>query len=66
MAITRTKLYRADNGALLMGVCKGLANYFQVNAWAVRAAFVLLSLASGLGILLYIALAIFLPKAHAA
>ena len=45
------------------GVCSGLAGYFSVDPLLVRLAFVLLTAASGAGVLLYLILWFFVPEA---
>ncbi len=44
---TRRGLYRSRNG-VIMGVCKGLANYFAIDVLWVRALAVLLLLSTGI------------------
>ncbi|HEX2622067.1 MAG TPA: PspC domain-containing protein [Phototrophicaceae bacterium] len=44
------------------GVCGGLAEFFNIDTTLVRAAFVLLALAGGPGVLIYIALWMVMPK----
>jgi phage shock protein PspC (stress-responsive transcriptional regulator) len=55
------KLYRSATNRMIWGVCGGLAEYFDVDPVLVRVIFVVLALASGVGLLLYIALAIVIP-----
>lgn len=56
---------RLERGAdrVLGGVCSGLAGYFSVDPLLVRLAFVLLTAASGAGVLLYLILWFFVPEA---
>lgn len=56
------KIYRSEKNRIIFGVCGGLAEYFEVDPLLVRALFVLLSLGNGVGIVLYIILAILMPK----
>jgi phage shock protein C len=56
------KIYRSEKNRIIFGVCGGLAEYFEVDPLLVRALFVLLSLGNGVGIILYIILAILMPK----
>lgn len=56
------KLYRSRTDVQISGVCAGIAKYFGLEAIWVRLAFVVLALIPGPGILLYILLAILLPK----
>jgi phage shock protein PspC (stress-responsive transcriptional regulator) len=56
------KLYRSRKGEQVSGVCAGLAEYFGVDVTWVRVAFVLVTLINGIGLLLYIILALVIPK----
>jgi signal transduction histidine kinase len=55
------KLYRSSDGRLLGGVALGLARHLGVDPLLVRAAFALLALANGAGVLLYAAFWIVVP-----
>jgi len=55
------KLYRSRSERMICGVCGGLANYFDMDPTIVRIIFVLLALANGAGILIYIIMAIVVP-----
>lgn len=55
------RLERAADGKLIAGVCRGLAGHLGVDVVIVRAAFVLLTMASGLGIAAYAAFWILVP-----
>ncbi|XVQ12129.1 PspC domain-containing protein [Spirillospora sp. CA-255316] len=55
------RLERRGEGRLLAGVCRGLASHLGVDAFYVRGAFVLLTLASGLGVAAYIAFWVLVP-----
>lgn len=58
------RLYQISEGAMVSGVCKGLAAYFNVDVTLVRAIFVVLTLlTAGLGLLVYLALMIVIPYA---
>lgn len=58
------RLYKIREGAMVSGVCMGLAAYFNWDVTLVRILFVLLILLThGFGLLLYILLAIILPAA---
>ncbi len=61
MAETK-KLYRQDEGKVIAGVASGIAQYFSVDPIVVRVLFVLLTFFQGAGILLYIILAVLVPK----
>jgi len=56
------KLYRSRSDAILGGVCGGLGAYLGVDANIVRLVFLLLLLASGTGLLVYLALWLFVPQ----
>jgi phage shock protein PspC (stress-responsive transcriptional regulator) len=57
------RLYKISDGAMIAGVCNGLAAYFNIDVTIVRLAFALLSFFYGTGILVYIVMAIILPSA---
>lgn len=54
-------LFRSSADRILFGVCGGLAKYFDLDASLFRVLFVLLALANGLGIIVYLAMAILVP-----
>ncbi len=63
MPKTRSRrLARSPEGRLFYGVAKGVADHFALDPTLVRASFGLLSLAGGLGIVLYLGLALVLPE----
>jgi signal transduction histidine kinase/phage shock protein PspC (stress-responsive transcriptional regulator) len=55
------RLERSPDGRLIAGVCRGMAGHLGVDVFVIRAAFVLLTLASGLGIAAYIVLWVLVP-----
>ena len=58
------RLYRIyPEGAMLSGVCNGLAGYLNVDATLIRVGFVLLTLLWGLGVLLYLLMVVIVPIA---
>jgi phage shock protein C len=59
------RLYRSSKNRIVAGVCGGIAEYLNVDPTLIRLGFVLLTIASGSGILLYLILAIIVPKAPA-
>lgn len=63
-AFSPKRLYRIREGAMLAGVCNGLGAYFNVDPTLVRLAFVLLTLAWGAGVLVYLVMAIVVPAAE--
>jgi Putative stress-responsive transcriptional regulator len=54
------KLYRSRNNRRIFGVCGGLAEYFGVDPVLIRI-IAALSILSGLGIMVYIIMAIIVP-----
>ena len=57
----RTALRRPYAGRMLAGVAEGLARYFGVDTTIVRIAFVVLTIAGGAGIPLYLAGLLLIP-----
>jgi len=57
------RLYRINEGAMLAGVCNGIAAYFNLDPTLVRLAFVLLTIFWGTGVLVYVVMAIVVPEA---
>jgi phage shock protein C len=55
------RLHRSATDRVCCGVCGGLAEYLSVDPSLVRVAFVVATLWGGIGLLLYIVLAIILP-----
>jgi phage shock protein C len=55
------KLYRSRNDQMIAGVCGGLAEYFDIDPSIMRLIFVLLALAFGHGILIYLILLLVMP-----
>ncbi len=56
------RLFRSRSDYMLGGVCAGLGRYFGIDATLLRLIFVLLVLAGGSGVLLYIVLWIVIPR----
>jgi len=58
------RLYRIPDGAMIAGVCNGLAVYFQVDVTIVRVAFAAAALfTSGVGIIAYVIMMFVVPEA---
>jgi phage shock protein C len=55
------RLHRSDTDRVVAGVCGGLAEYLEVEPSLVRLAFIVGTLWGGLGLLIYVVLAIVLP-----
>lgn len=59
------RLYQIHEGALLSGVCNGLAAYFNVDVTIVRILFIIGTLVTGgLGILIYLVMMFVIPYAN--
>jgi phage shock protein PspC (stress-responsive transcriptional regulator) len=59
-----TRLYRIMDGAMIAGVCNGIAAYFKIDVTIVRVAFVIAALVTrGIGIFAYVAAMFVLPEA---
>jgi phage shock protein C len=56
------KLYRSNKEYIVLGVCGGLAEYFSIDPILVRLIFIALTLGGGSGVLVYIVLALVIPK----
>ncbi|HET7725114.1 MAG TPA: PspC domain-containing protein [Propionibacteriaceae bacterium] len=59
---TTDLLRRSDDGAVVAGVCAGIAQHYRIDPLLVRVAAVLIALSSGLGIVLYAAAWLLLPR----
>lgn len=55
-------LRRRKDGKILAGVCAGLGRYLGLDPVLLRVAFVVLTLANGIGILVYVIAAIVIPS----
>jgi phage shock protein PspC (stress-responsive transcriptional regulator) len=60
---TAKRLYRINEGAMIAGVCNGLAAYFNIDVTIVRLLFAILTLLWGTGILVYVLMAFIVPTA---
>jgi len=58
------RLYRIYDGAIVSGVCNGLAAYFNVDPTLVRVGFILLSMCWGAGAFAYLVLLVIVPVAN--
>lgn len=56
------RLIRSRNNRMLFGVCAGLADYLNVDPAIVRLLAVLLTLWNGVGLLIYLVLALIMPQ----
>ncbi|HEY9204496.1 MAG TPA: PspC domain-containing protein [Candidatus Methanoperedens sp.] len=64
--MVKARLTKSASDRVIDGVCGGIAEYFGVDPVIIRLIFVVLVFINGLGILLYIILAIIMPKAEKA
>jgi phage shock protein C len=56
------KLYRSNQDKILLGVCGGLATYFNIDATVIRLLWALVTIFSGgLGLIGYIVSAVIMP-----
>lgn len=58
------RFYRVWDGAMLAGVCNGIAAYFNIDVTFVRVLFVVLTMFVGTGALLYLIMAFIVPAAN--
>ncbi len=58
----KSKLRRSRDDRWVAGVCGGIAEYFGLSATIVRIICALLMMLYGSGLMIYIILAIFIPK----
>jgi phage shock protein PspC (stress-responsive transcriptional regulator) len=61
---TPRRLYRIHDGAMIAGVCNGIAAYVNMDPTFVRLAFVLMTMLWGTGVLVYLVMAIVVPEAQ--
>ena len=59
------RLRKSDSEQVLFGVAGGLGEYFELDPVLVRVGFVGLCFAGGIGFVLYVALAVVMPRADA-
>ncbi len=60
--MTDKRLTRSSSDKMIFGVCGGLASYFKIDPTIVRMIFALLFLTQGIGLFIYIILAIVMPE----
>lgn len=58
----KRRLYKAQEGRVLAGVCGGIAEYFDVDPTLIRLGWVLFCILGGSGVLAYIIAAIIIPE----
>ncbi len=59
-----TRITKSKTDRIIDGVCGGIAEYFGIDSTIVRLIFVALLFINGIGLFLYIILAIIMPKAE--
>ena len=63
VSTSRQRLYRSRSERMLFGVCGGLATYFDLDPTLVRLVFCVAdALATGIGLIVYIVMAIITPQ----
>ncbi len=58
------RLYRIPEGAMLAGVCNGIAAHFNIDPTLIRLGFVFLTIFWGTGLLVYVVMAFVVPEAR--
>lgn len=56
------KLYLSRNDKKLLGVCGGIAKYFEIDSTFIRIGFVLLALLDSRSLLVYIIMGLVIPN----
>ena len=56
------KLYRSQENRMIVGICAGIGEYFEIDPSLIRILWVLFSFAGGAGVLAYIAAYIIVPE----
>jgi phage shock protein PspC (stress-responsive transcriptional regulator) len=57
------RMYRDPDRRIIGGVCSGMGAYWDIEPWIIRIIFLVLIMAGGLGIVIYLILYIVLPEA---
>jgi len=57
------RMYRDPDKRIIGGVCAGMGAYWDIEPWIIRGIFIVMTMAGGLGILVYLILYIVLPEA---
>jgi phage shock protein C len=57
------RLVRLNDDKMVFGVCSGIAYYFDIDPVIIRLLFVLLTIAGGNGVIIYLLMAILMPEA---
>ncbi len=56
------KVYRSTDNKIIAGVCGGIAEYFESDAWLIRIIFLISAFFGAAGIILYVILWVILPE----
>lgn len=56
------KLYRARDGKMIAGVCKGIGEYLNIDPTVIRVIWAIVSCVAGFGILAYLICALIIPE----
>lgn len=56
------RLHKSNRNRMVFGVAGGLAEYFKIDPVIIRVLFILLAFANGVGLLLYLILALIMPR----
>ncbi len=57
------RMYRDPDRRIIGGVCAGMGAYWDVEPWVLRGLFIVITMAGGLGVLIYLILYIVIPEA---
>jgi phage shock protein PspC (stress-responsive transcriptional regulator) len=57
------RMYRDPDKRIIGGVCAGMGAYWDIEPWVLRGIFIVVTMAGGLGILVYLILYVVLPEA---
>lgn len=57
------RMYRDPDRRIIGGVCAGIGAYWRIEPWVVRLIFLALTMAGGIGLLIYLILYIVIPEA---
>jgi phage shock protein PspC (stress-responsive transcriptional regulator) len=57
------RMYRDPDNRIIGGVCAGMGAYWDIEPWIIRVIFFALTMAGGLGVLIYLILYVVLPEA---
>ncbi len=63
--MSENRLVRSADDRVIAGICGGIADYLDIDAILVRILFLLLSLASGVGLVIYLVLWFIMPPGNA-